>query len=247
MDLKEFFKNNNKVALGFSGGVDSSYLLYAALKYGADVCPYYVKTAFQPQFEFEDALKLAKQLGVEMKVINADILNCKEVVDNPSNRCYFCKNQIFGTLKAQALKDGYNVIIDGSNASDDAKDRPGMKAIAELEVMSPLRLCNLTKDEIRKLSKEAKLFTWNKPAYACLATRIPTGHVISKELLDCVEKSEDILFKLGYSDFRVRVYYDAARLQFKAEDMEGALKDREKICQELKTYFKVVLLDLEGR
>ncbi|MCL2254277.1 MAG: asparagine synthase-related protein, partial [Lachnospiraceae bacterium] len=127
--LKQFFTENNTVALGFSGGVDSSYLLYAALHYGAKIRAYYVKSAFQPEFELKDADKLAEMLGADMKVINIGVLDNEEVTNNPPDRCYFCKKVIFGTLKKQALADGFTLIIDGTNASDDASDRPGMKAL----------------------------------------------------------------------------------------------------------------------
>lgn len=247
MDLEEFFKINPKCAIGFSGGVDSSYLLYAGKKYGADIKPYYVKTAFQPDFETEDAKKLCEQLEIELKIIEIDVLVCEEVVKNPENRCYYCKNKIFGTLKAQAIADGYNLIIDGTNFSDEVSDRPGMKALNEMQVLSPLRICELTKAEIRKLSKEAGLFTHDKPAYACLATRIPTGTLIDGESLKKVEKAEEYLFSKGFSDFRVRVFEKAARLQLKENQVAKLFENKEEIYKALKEYFEIVLLDLEGR
>lgn len=175
MDLKEFFRQHPKAAIAFSGGVDSSYLLYAALQCGADVRAYYVKGAFQPQFELDDAQRLARDIHAPMTVLRADVLRDETVTANPANRCYYCKKVVFSSIAQAALADGYTVLLDGTNASDDAGDRPGMRALQELQVLSPLRLCGLTKPEIRRLSKEARLFTWDKPAYACLATRIPTG------------------------------------------------------------------------
>ena len=177
--LQAFFTNNPKIALAFSGGVDSAYLLYAAKTFGADVKAYYVKTPFQPEFEYEDALRLAEQLGADMVTIHLDVLSDSAITENPKNRCYFCKKRIFTAILKQAKVDGYSLIIDGTNASDDASDRPGMVALQELSVRSPLRECCLTKEEIRRLSKEAGLFTHDKPAYACLATRIPTGTAIT--------------------------------------------------------------------
>ena len=160
MDLNEFFKEHNKVALAFSGGVDSSYLLYAAIKSGAQVRAYYVNAAFQPQFELDDAMRLAKQLNADMKVLTADVLSNETVVKNPSDRCYHCKNVIFNMILAEAKKDGFTVLMDGTNASDAEDDRPGMRALRELCVYSPLRICGLTKTEIRRRSKkEAGLFT----------------------------------------------------------------------------------------
>ena len=189
MKLKEFFEKYPRVALGFSGGVDSAYLLYAGKKYGADIRPYFIKTAFQPEFELRDAHRLTEELGIELTVVEYDILAETQVAQNPPNRCYYCKSALFGALKQQALKDGYEILLDGTNASDDASDRPGMKAIREMKVLSPLRECGLTKDEIRILSREAGLFTWEKPSYACLATRIPTGEPVSGELKSEAKRS----------------------------------------------------------
>lgn len=247
MTLELFFKENPIMALGFSGGVDSSYLLFAGLRYGADIKAYFVKTSFQPEFELKDAYQLAKQLGVEITVIEMDILANQRVVSNPSNRCYYCKTAIFTALRKQALADGYSLVIDGSNASDDEGDRPGMKALTELSVRSPLRECGITKSEVRRLSKEAKLFTWNKPAYACLATRIPAGRIITKEVLQQVDGAEAALFALGFTDFRVRVLDEAARLQFPKEQIGDVLDKRIEIIKAIKPYFPWVLLDLEGR
>ncbi len=247
MTLEGFFKENTKVALGFSGGVDSSYLLFAGLHYGADVRPYYIKTVFQPQFEFEDARKLAAHLCVELTIIEFDALRLQAVAANPKDRCYHCKTALFGVLKERAVLDGYPVLIDGTNASDDVGDRPGMRALQELRVRSPLRECGLSKDEIRRLSKEAGLFTWDKPAYACLATRVPTDTPITAELLSRVEGAEGALFKMGFTDFRVRVFHDAARLQFTIKQMERAVAEREAVVENLRPFFETVLLDLKGR
>jgi len=247
LTLQQFFKENPKVAIGFSGGVDSSYLLFAGLRYGADVRAYYVQAAFQPRFEFEEAKKLANLIGAEMVVLELDVLGNEKVLANPPDRCYHCKLAIFGSLVERAKADGYSLIIDGTNASDDASDRPGMQALTEMEVRSPLRECGLTKDEIRRLSKEAGLFTWDKPSYACLATRIPPNRTITGELLQKVEKAEDALFSLGFSDFRVRVYHDAARLQFPKNQISNALEKREQILAAIKPQFPIILLDMETR
>ena len=140
MTLKEFFTVHNKIALGFSGGVDSSFLLYSAIKYGADIKPYFIKTAFQPEFELEDAMKLASQLNIEPEIIRVDVLQNEKVTENPKNRCYFCKNTLFSILREKADAEG-RTLIDGTNYSDDAGDRPGMKALKEMNVLSPLREC----------------------------------------------------------------------------------------------------------
>lgn len=247
MDLKEFFRQNPKAAIAFSGGVDSSYLLYAALQCGADVHAYYVKAAFQPQFELDDVERLAREIHAPMTVLRADVLQDETVTANPANRCYYCKKVVFSSIAQAALADGYTVLLDGTNASDDAGDRPGMRALQELRVLSPLRLCGLTKPEIRRLSKEAGLFTWDKPAYACLATRIPTGEKITAEKLSATESAEGALFDMGFTDFRVRWYAGAARLQFPAAQLPRVLEKREEILTELKKYYPAVLLDLEVR
>ena len=247
MTLEQFFQENPRCALGFSGGVDSAYLLYAGVKAGADIKPYFIKTAFQPAFELADARKLAEGLGVEVTVLELDALADPRVAANPADRCYFCKQNLFRTLKERAIADGYPVLLDGTNASDEAGDRPGMRALAELSVRSPLRECGLTKAEIRARSREAGLFTWDKPAYACLATRVPAGEAITAETLARVEGAEDALFRLGYTDFRVRVFHSAARLQLPRGQMERAVREAEELRQALKPYFTPILLDLEGR
>ena len=187
MNLKDFFEENPAVALGFSGGVDSAYLLYAARACGAKIKAYYVKTPFQPQFELEDAMALAQQLGAEMEILQLPILADEQVASNPANRCYYCKRRIFSAIRERAAAGGFSVLLDGTNASDDPGDRPGVRALRELEVRSPLREAGLSKAEIRRLSREAGLFTWDKPAYACLASRIAYGEKITETNLHMVE------------------------------------------------------------
>ncbi|MBQ1490122.1 MAG: ATP-dependent sacrificial sulfur transferase LarE [Eubacterium sp.] len=247
MTLQEFFEQNHRIAMGFSGGVDSSYLLYAARKYGADVKAYYMKTAFQPQFEYDDAMRLAGDIGAEITVLSEDILQFPDVTANPEDRCYYCKNKIFGAILAAAKRDGYSVIIDGTNASDDADDRPGMKALKEMKVLSPLRLCGLTKDDVRALSKEAGLFTWDKPSYACLATRIPSGEEITAENLNRVERSEDVLRQMGFTDLRVRKRGESALIQVPEGQMKTLLEKKEQILAGIEPWFQTVFLDLKGR
>lgn len=247
MNIIDFFEQNKRVALAFSGGVDSAYLLYMGSTYGYDIHAYYVKSAFQPQFELDDALRLAGQLGATMTVLTMDVLSDPQITENPSDRCYYCKHRIFQKIKEAATKDGYTLLIDGTNASDDAGDRPGMKALTELSVRSPLLECGLTKAEIRKLSKEAGLFTWNKPSYACLATRIPTGTRITYEQLSATEHAENFLGELGFYDFRIRLFGTAAKIQVREEQLELLLQCREEILQELRHFYSSVTLDLEVR
>lgn len=248
MTLQEFFEAHPKAALAFSGGVDSSYLLYAARQLGADVKAYYVRTAFQPEFEYQDALRLASQLGADIQVLTLDVLACPDVTVNPKNRCYFCKQHIFGNILRQAKADGYDTVLDGTNASDQVSDRPGMKALQEMKVLSPLRLTGLTKAEIRRLSQEAGLFTWDKPSYACLATRIPTGTEITGADLARTEWAEDHLMSLGFRDLRVRqLGGDLALVQLPEAQMDTFLALRGEITRTLKTRYAGVILDMEAR
>ena len=247
MTLEEFFHQNPRAALAFSGGVDSAYLLYAAGKYGAQVNAYYVHTAFQPAFELRDAQRLARELGAELKVLELDILEDETLVSNPANRCYFCKKRIFSAIQQAALEDGFRLILDGTNASDSEADRPGMKALQELSVRSPLREAGLTKQEIREASRRAGLFTWNKPSYACLATRIPAGTRITRDGLCRTEWAEDYLYSLGFRDLRVRQLGNLARVQLPSDQMGPFLSLREEILPTLKTRYEGVVLDLEER
>lgn len=245
--LAEFFAAHPRMALAFSGGTDSAYLLYAAKACGCDVRAFYARSAFQPEFERRDALRLAEQLGADMVQVPLDVLAVEDVRVNPANRCYYCKQAIFTALIRAARAAGCEQIMDGTNASDDAGDRPGMRALSELEVLSPLRQCGITKAEVRALSRQAGLFTADKPAYACLATRIPAGTPIDADTLRRVEGAEGALFDLGYADFRVRVFHGAARLQLPADQLERAAREREAVREALKPFFDAVLLDLKER
>lgn len=240
MDIKAFFKKYNSAAIAFSGGVDSAFLLYCAKKCGVDVTAYYVNSAFQPQFEFEDAKRIASELEIPLKIIETNILDYDEVRRNDPLRCYYCKRRIFSQIKAQAKSDGYSVILDGTNASDDSGDRPGMKALEELKVLSPLRLCGYTKDEIRKQAKNAGLFVWNKPAYACLATRIKPNEEITPNALNFVEKAEMFMMNLGFKNIRVRVSQNEATIILKDNNQELLKEKRNIIEKEFSQYFNKV-------
>ena len=229
MNLQDFFTENRSAALAFSGGVDSAYLLYAGLKYGCDLTAYYVKAEFQPQFELDDAMRLAEQLGARMKVIRVSVLGDEDVRANGPRRCYYCKRQIFSKIMEAAQADGYSLLLDGTNASDDADDRPGMQALMELSVRSPLRECGLTKAQIRDFSKEAGLFTWDKPAYACLATRIQTG--MANNVIIGISIAGGIAFGGKYRENGYK-YFDASDNAFK-----HALNEK----------YKTITLDLEFR
>ena len=247
MTLEQFFHEHPKAALAFSGGVDSAYLLWAGLQAGAEVWPYFVKTPFQPRFELEDACRLCEQLDVDLIVLDYDILTDETVVSNPPDRCYHCKRWMFSKLKRYAASEGFSLLLDGTNASDDGGDRPGMRALAELEVRSPLRECGLTKDRIRELSRQAGLFTWDKPSYACLATRVPTGQTITREALEKVERGEALLSGLGFRDFRLRLTAGGCRLQVTEEQFSLVQRYREDILTGLAPLFSEIVLDLKPR
>lgn len=247
MTLEQFFQEHSKVAVAFSGGVDSAFLLWAAVRSGADVKAYYAASAFQPQFERDDALRLAKELGVSMEVLPVDVLCREEIVSNPPDRCYHCKTLLFSAISEASRRDRYPILLDGTNASDDPADRPGVRALQELQVCSPLRECGLTKPEIRRLSREAGLFTHDKPAYACLATRIPVWEPITEDKLARTERAEMYLTSLGFRNFRVRMQGDDAKLQVTAEDLPLVLQHRKTILMELKKDYHSVVLDLEVR
>ena len=247
MQLSDFFLKHKKAALAFSGGVDSAYLLYAAKRFGADVTAYFVKTQFQPAFELADARRLASTLSMPLRVLECDVLQDETVCANPPDRCYYCKRLIFSVIEKAARQDGFMLLLDGTNADDSAAERPGMRALSELSVRSPLRECGLTKSQIRSLSKAAGLFTWNKPAYACLATRTAAGERITAEKLARTERAEDFLFSLEFSDFRVRSRGDTAVIQLRGEEFGKWLENRQAITDFLKQEYREVLLDTEGR
>lgn len=249
MTLQDFFENcrlqNTKIALAFSGGVDSSYLLYEGIKSGAQITAFYVKSEFQPQFEFDDAMRLAGSLNADLQIIRLSVLENSVVCSNPGNRCYYCKRAIFGKILEAAEAAGCSIVLDGTNASDDISDRPGFAALQEMKVASPLRDAGLTKEEIRALSKEAGLFTWNKPAYACLATRIKTGDLITKENLEATEKAEGILFDEGFTDFRIRNEKGTGKIQLKKDQVPVFLKRENELIEKLKPYYNEIFLDRE--
>ncbi|HIV22216.1 MAG TPA: ATP-dependent sacrificial sulfur transferase LarE [Candidatus Scatomorpha stercorigallinarum] len=247
MELREFFERHPKCALAFSGGTDSALLLCEARRLGADVKAYFVKGPFQPQFELEDARRLAKELGAEMEVIETDVLALPEVAENGPRRCYYCKRAIFSLIFERARRDGYDTVIDGTNASDQVDDRPGMQAIAELGVLSPLRMCGVTKAQVRELSAEAGLFTARKPSYACLATRVPTGTAITREALEKVERGEEALREMGFSDLRLRLEGTGARLELPAAQLPAVVQNRERVLKALLPSFSRVTVDLAGR
>ncbi len=247
MKLSEFFTKYPKVAVAFSGGVDSAYLLYVAKQCCTEMRAYFLKSEFQPQFELNDAIHLAEEMDVSLQIVTIDVLSSDIIVNNPPDRCHHCKRLTFQAIRQAASNDGFSVLVDGTNASDNPEKRPGMRAISEFAVLSPLRECGLRKEDIRQFSKEVGLFTWNKPAYACLATRVPFGERITEEKLKSTEASEDFLFSLGLKNFRVRRFGGAAKIQVTSDQIENIIENREIILTELRKYYTDVMLDLKVR
>lgn len=182
--LDKFCLEHPRVALAFSGGCDSSYLLAALVDRGVDVRPYYVNTAFQASFELDDARRVAREVGVDVHVIELDILSNNTICSNSVDRCYWCKRFIFSNILDKAKPAGFEILVDGTNASDDPARRPGFRALEELAVLSPLRLANMTKDDIRAASHALGLSTADKPNFSCYATKIETGQKITQERLN---------------------------------------------------------------
>lgn len=188
--LDAFFARTPRVALAFSGGTDSSYLLAAAAQAGCAVGSYCVKTAFQADFELDDARRVLDgvrarhpEADVAFSVLELDILSQDDVCANPSDRCYLCKRFILGAVREAARRDGFDVLVDGTNASDDPERRPGFRALAELGVVSPLRRAGMTKDDVRAASHALGLITAEKPSFSCLATAVPAGERLTEASL----------------------------------------------------------------
>ncbi len=189
-ELRSFFADHPRVALAFSGGCDSAYLFACALACKVKVHAYLVHSQFQYGFELDDAYRVARSLGTRFQIIELDVLSDKAITANPQDRCYFCKRLMFKTILDHAQRDGFDTLIDGTNATDNPDRRPGFRAISEYGVLSPLRLANLTKEEIRDLSRKAGLITADKPNYSCLATRIPEGERITEEKLQSLSQED---------------------------------------------------------
>lgn len=247
MQLHDYFSDHPRGALAFSGGTDSAYLLWAAREAGAQVRPYFIQTPFQPHRERAQAEAFCQQCGLALTVLEVDALRCGEIRRNPPERCYHCKRLMFTALSDAAAQAGLGVLWEGTNASDDASERPGMRALAELGVQSPLRLCGLSKQEIRARSRAAGLPTWDKPSYACLATRFPVGRTITPEELARVEYGEGALLALGFSDLRLRLRDWGALLQLPQGQLEWARARWDEITAALRPAFSTVRLDEAGR
>lgn len=248
--LKENLKNLENVAIAYSGGVDSTFLLKVAYEVlGDKVVAVTARSSTYPEREFNEATKYIKELGAKHVVIISEELEIEGFSKNPTNRCYYCKKELFTKVKKIAEEHGAKYVLDGSNADDVGDFRPGMTAAKQLNVLSPLKDAGLTKQDIRTLSKELKLSTWNKPAFACLSSRFPYGNEITAPKLSMVEKAEQFLLDLGFRQLRVRHHGDIARIEVNTEERSKFfdLDLMDKIGNEFKKIgFKYVTLDLLG-
>ena len=248
--LIEQLKTAGKLAVAFSGGVDSTYLLYKAHEVlGDGALAVTVKSSVLTADEFADTVAFCKQIGVKQVVIDFDVFAVEEFAANPPDRCYYCKKKIFESVKSVAEANGISAVADGSNIDDDGDYRPGMRAIKELGIVSPLKLSGLTKNDIRALSREAELPTWDMPSAACLASRFAYGEKITEDGLKRVGAAEKVIKDLGFKGIRVRVHGDIARIEASPSDIAHMMEEsmRTKISTELKQLgFRYVTIDIDG-
>lgn len=212
--LMENIKEMGSLAIAYSGGVDSTFLLKVAHDVlGEDVLAITARSSTYPEREFRESVEFADKIGAKQEVIVSEELEIEGFSNNPVNRCYFCKKELFTKVCEVAASRNIKFIADGSNVDDLGDYRPGMQALSELKVVSPLREAGMTKEDIRVLSREMGLPTWDKPAFACLASRFPYGHEITKEKLEMVDKAEQYLISLGFRQVRVRHHGEVARIE----------------------------------
>lgn len=248
--LKNQLQDLGGVAVAYSGGVDSTFLLKVAHDVLGDrVLAVTARSATYPEREFHEATDFARNDGVRHAIVHSEELDLPEFSDNPIHRCYLCKRELFSQIKAIAARDGLRYVIEGSNLDDLNDYRPGLQAIRELGILSPLREAGLSKDDVRTLSRAMGLPTWDKPAFACLASRFPYGQQITREKLRAVEQAEQYLMDLGFRQVRVRHHGDVARIELSPAERgrlwEEALMDR--IYEQFKTFgFAYTALDLKG-
>lgn len=248
--LKEDLIKYKGVSVAFSSGVDSTFLLYAAHDaLGDNALAITAESNSFPKRESMEAKDYCKELGVKQLICHPEELQIEEFVNNPVNRCYICKKEIFTQIIKLAKEYNTGIVVEGSNLDDNGDYRPGHQAIKELGVKSPLRDCGFTKAEIRELSNYFNIPTWDKPSYACLASRFPYGDKITAEKLDMVDKAEQYIMDLGFRQVRVRIHDKIARIELLAEDMDRFMdvKIREGVYEEFKKIgFEYTALDLKG-
>ena len=248
--LMDYLASLGSLAVGFSGGVDSAFLLAAANEaLGDSLIAVTARSLFVPEVDLDEAIAFCKERDIRHFVVDFDPLADDTVRSNPADRCYHCKKIVFGAIIEKAREQGISYVADGSNADDISDYRPGSRAVEELGIVSPLQEAGLTKAEIRELSKSMGLPTWKKPSAACLASRIPYGEELTAEKLARIDAAESFIRSLGFTNLRVRSHGDLARIEL-APDETGRMADddlRKTVSAKLKELgFTYVTVDLEG-
>lgn len=249
-DLKEYIRSLGSAAVAFSGGVDSTFLMKVAHDtLGDRAVAVTARSCSFPERELREAEAFCKNEGIRHFVVESEELDIEGFRHNPRNRCYLCKKELFGKIRELADAQNIRYILEGSNLDDNGDYRPGLQAVAESGAKSPLRHACLTKQDIRELSRELGLPTWEKPSFACLASRFVYGEEITPGKLSMVDRAEQLLLDLGFSQVRVRIHGDLARIEVLPEELPGLLeeKNRSRIVTSLESYgFSYVTMDLKG-
>ncbi len=248
--LKTLLHGYGSAAVAFSGGVDSTFLLKTAADVLGDrAVAVTAAPPFVPGRELSEAAAFCLDHQIRQIVLPADAFSLEEARRNPPDRCYRCKRELFSRMREKAHEEGFPTVAEGSNADDLLDYRPGMRALRELGIQSPLLEVGLGKAEIRELSREMGLPTWDKPSFACLASRFPVGEEISDEKLRMIDRSEQFLLDCGFRQFRVRLHGSLARIELMPEELEKSAEPdlRRRITEALQAYgFRYVTLDLTG-